>query len=140
MEYEELGERYIVRLSSGEAVVEQIAGLLASRELGFANISAAGAVRGARLAYWDPVSKQYRARQFDEQLEAVSFQGNAALKDGKPFLHVHAAFARSDYSVIGGHVQEAWVHPTFEVWLRPEDVPVVRAKDPDTGLDLLRLR
>jgi hypothetical protein len=36
-------------------------------------------------------------------------------------------------------VKEAWVYPTFEVWLRTERIDVRRAHDDATGLDLLDL-
>jgi predicted DNA-binding protein with PD1-like motif len=139
MEYKEFGGRYVVRLESGEPVIETVTKFLAEQRIGFANVSAAGAVRRVRLGYWNPSSKEYQYKEFDEQLEVVSFQGNASLKEDKPFLHIHGVFGRSDYSVVGGHVKEAWVHPTFEVWLRTEDVPVRRSHDDTTGLDLLEL-
>jgi len=124
---------------SGEPLMETLVGFLGDEQIEFANMSAAGAVRWARLAYWDAATKRYAAREFDHQMEVVSFQGNAALKDDKPFLHLHGVFGLSDFTVIGGHIQEATVHPTLEVWLRTEDVPVRRAEDPASGLDLLDL-
>jgi predicted DNA-binding protein with PD1-like motif len=139
MRFRRFGERYIVRLESGEPVIETLTGLLRSEGVAFANVSAAGAVRSARLGYWNPETREYEYRDFDEQLEVVSFQGNASLKDGQPFLHIHGVFGRRDFTVVGGHVKEASVHPTFEVWLRIEDVAVRRAKEPTTGLDLLEL-
>jgi uncharacterized protein len=69
----------------------------------------------------------------------VGFVGNASLRDGEPFLHLHAGLGRSDLSVVGGHLGEAVVHPTIEVWLRTEDLDVRRTTDPETGLDLLDL-
>jgi predicted DNA-binding protein with PD1-like motif len=137
--FQRFGDRYIVRLMSGEPLMETLVGFLGREQIEFANLSAAGAVRWARLAYWNPSTKKYAAREFDQQMEVVSFQGNAALKDDKPFLHLHGVFGLGDFTVIGGHIQEATVHPTLEVWLRSEDVPVRRAKDPSSGLDLLDL-
>jgi uncharacterized protein len=132
-------DRFVLRLEAAEPVIETLTGFLASNGIGFANVSAAGAVKRARLGYWDAGQRQYRFRDFDEQMETVSFQGNASIKEGKPFLHIHGVFGRSDYSVIGGHVKEAWVYPTFEVWLRTERIDVRRAHDDATGLDLLDL-
>jgi predicted DNA-binding protein with PD1-like motif len=134
--YQRFGERYIARLESGESAVETLTRFLAREAIAFANLSAAGAVRWARLAYWNADSCRYEDREFDEQLEVVSFQGNSSLKDGKPFLHLHAVFARRDFSTLGGHVREARVHPTLEVWMRTEDVPVRRVHDAASGLDL----
>jgi uncharacterized protein len=132
-------ERYVLRLEPDEPVIETLISFLATQRIGFANVSAAGAVKRVRLGYWDAGQHEYHYRDFDEQLETVSFQGNASIKDGQPFLHIHGVFGRPDYSVVGGHVKEAWVYPTFEVWLRTEQLDVRRAHDDATGLDLLNL-
>jgi predicted DNA-binding protein with PD1-like motif len=137
--FQQFGERYIVRLESGEPVIDTLTRFLQAEGVEFANVSAAGAVRWAQLGYWNAETKAYEYREFDEQLEVVSFQGNSSLKDGQPFFHIHGVFGRRDFSVVGGHLKEARVHPTLEVWLRTEDVPVRRAKDGQTGLDLLDL-
>ena len=139
MKYERFGERYIVRLESGENAIEALTKFLEQEDIEFANLSAAGAVSSVRLGYWNAGRHEYEYRELNEQMEVVSFQGNAALKDGSPFLHLHGAFAREDFSVVGGHIKEARVHPTLEVWLRAEEVAVWRARDAETGLDLLDL-
>ena len=139
MRFQRFGSRSIVRLESGESAIESLTDLLRSERVEFANLSAAGAVSWVRLGYWDAQTRAYEYREFDEQLEVVSFQGNSALKHGAPFLHLHGVFGRRDFSVVAGHIKEARVHPTLEVWLRTEDVPVRRAPDPATGLDLLDL-
>ncbi len=139
MQFQQFGDGYIVRIESGEPVIETLTAFLKEKGVQFANVSAAGAVEWVRLGYWNARTKAYQYREFAEQLEVVSFQGDCSLKDGEPFLHVHGVFAREDFTVWGGHVKEARVHPTLEVWLRIEPVPVHRVKDPATGLDLLDL-
>jgi predicted DNA-binding protein with PD1-like motif len=139
MRFQRFDDRYILRLETGEPVIETLAAFLREQEIRFANVSAAGAVEWLRLGYWNPRSAQYQYRDLEEQLEVVSFQGNAALKDGAPFLHIHGVFGRQDFSVYGGHVKEARVRPTLEVWLLTENVPVRRTRDEATGLDLLDL-
>lgn len=139
MRFQQFHERYIVRLEMGELVIEKLAEFLRSEGIEFANLSAAGAVEGVRLAYWNANTQSYEYRDFDEQLEVVSFQGNASLKDEEPFLHIHGVFGRRDFSTIGGHIKEARVRPTLEIWLRTEEIPVRRVRDNLTGLDLLDL-
>ena len=139
MRYQGFGERYIVRLESGEAVIESLTDFLQRERTDFANLSAAGAFAWLRLASWNAETKRYEEREFEEQVEVVSFQGNASLKQGKPFLHLHGVFGRRDFSVIGGHIREARVHPTLEVWLRTEEIAVRRVRDEASGLDLLDL-
>ncbi|MBV9596238.1 MAG: DUF296 domain-containing protein [Chloroflexi bacterium] len=139
MRHQQFGDRYIVRLECGECAVERLMAFAESQRIGFANISAAGAVNWARLAYWNAKTRKYEEREFDEQLEVVSFQGNSSLKDGKPFFHVHGVFARQDFTVLAGHIKEIRVNPTLEVWLRTEDVSIRRTHEPESGLDLLDL-
>ena len=139
MRFRRFGDRYIVRLESGESTIDTLTDFLRAERVEFANLSAAGAVGWVRLGYWNAETRAYEYRELDEQLEVVSFQGNGSLKDGEPFLHLHGVFGRRDFSVVAGHINEARVHPTLEVWLRTEDVPVQRAPDPGTGLDLLDL-
>jgi predicted DNA-binding protein with PD1-like motif len=137
--FQQFGDRYIVRLESGEPLIESLTAFLREQGVDFANLSAAGAVQWVRLAYWNAETKAYEQHEFPEQLEVVSFQGNSSLKDGAPFLHLHGVFGRRDFSVIGGHIKEARVHPTLEVWLRAESIPVCRVRDQASGLDLLDL-
>ena len=139
MRFQRFGDRYILRLEGGEPVIATLTEFLKTEHVEFANISAAGAVSHVRLGYWHAPTREYEYREFEEQMEVVSFQGNSALKDDAPFLHLHGVFGKRDYSVVAGHIKEATVHPTLEVWLRTEDVAVRRAHDPTSGLDLLDL-
>lgn len=138
MRFQRFGDRYVVRLES-ESVIATLTDFLRSEQVRFANLSAAGAVSWVRLGYWNAKTHAYQYREFEEQFEVVSFQGNSALNDGAPFLHLHGVFGRQDFSAVAGHLKEARVHPTLEAWLRTEDVPVRRAHDAATGLDLLDL-
>ena len=137
MRIQRFDERFIVRIEAGERVVATLLDGLRREGVGFANLSRQGL--SARLGFWKPDQRADDDREFDEQLEVVSFVGNASVRDGEPFLHLHVALGRADLSVVGGHLDEAVVHPTIEVWLRTEDVDVQRRRDPATGLDLLDL-
>ncbi len=140
MRYQRFDGRFVVRLESGESLDQALTELTRAEGIGYADVSAAGAVSGVRLGYWHPDTHKYEYREFQEQLEVVSFQGNVSLEPGgEPHLHIHGVFGRSDYSVVGGHVQDLRVNPTFELWLRAEEIPVRRVKDQSTGLELLDL-
>ncbi len=139
MRFQQFGDRYILRLEAGELVIETLTAFLRAENIEFANVSAAGAIEWACLGYWNPDTRAYEWRDFSEQMEVVSFQGDASLKVGAPFLHLHGVFSRHDFSTVGGHIMEARVRPTLEVWLRTEATPVWRARDAASGLDLLDL-
>ena len=65
-----------------------------------------GAVKNIDIGAYDINTKDYIHRKFDETLELLSFQGNVALKDGKPFLHAHITLGTHDMEVFGGHLFE----------------------------------
>ena len=139
MRFQRADGRLIVRVEAGEEAIETLTRLCRDERVAFASLSAAGAAKRLRLGFWNAETQAYEHHDIEDQLEVVSFQGNVAIKDGEPFLHLHGVFARSDLTTLGGHIVEAWIHPTLEVWIRVEDVPVHRSSDPASGLDLLDL-
>ena len=139
MMFQRFGDRLLVRLESGDAVVDTITALLEREGVRFAVLSGLGAARYVRLAYLDVDRRTYEAHEVEEQLEVVSLVGNAALRDGKPFLHVHVTMGRRDLSLFGGHLQELVANPTIEVWIQPEAGAVTRVFDEDIGMAVMQL-
>jgi len=139
VQFQRHGDRVQLRFLSGEALVESLLPWLRREGIGYASVSGLGAVRHARVSYWNAVSRQYETHELTEQMEVTSLIGNVTLKDHAPFLHAHVNLGRSDLSVIGGHVNDLTVHPTLELWLGPEKDAVVRVLDEDSGLYVMQL-
>jgi predicted DNA-binding protein with PD1-like motif len=72
-------------------------------------------------------------------MEVVSLVGNVSIKDGQPFTHIHVTLGKRDLSIVGGHFNDAVVHPNLEVWLRAESETVERTLDESCGLYLMDL-
>ena len=139
MRFQGFGDRLQVRLESGDPVIESLLRLLRSEGIGYAAVTGLGGVRHVRLSYWNSETRQYEQHDIEEQLEVVSLIGNATMKDGEPFLHLHISLGRRDLSMFGGHFNDAVAHPTLEVWLQPEEVAVHRFVDDASGLALMHL-
>lgn len=139
MEYQRFGDRYQVRLESGDQVVESLTQLAEHEAFGYAAVTGLGAVRSVALAYYNIETREYEVHDIEEQLEVTSLIGNFTLKDGKPFLHAHVNLGRRDLSTLGGHLMEAVAHSTLEVWLQREQAEVPRLPDDESGLSLMRL-
>jgi predicted DNA-binding protein with PD1-like motif len=139
LRFQQIGDRYQLRIESGEAVAATLKVFLAAKSIGFAQMTGLGAVSSASIAYLRAERKEYENHTLDEQMEVVSLIGNVALKDGEPFLHIHVTLARSDLSVVGGHFLDATVSPLLEIWLAPEDTTVNRVFDESCGLYLMDL-
>ena len=104
MEYLRFGDRLQVRLESGDEAVESLTRLAEKESLSYAALSGLGALRTVTLGFFEPESREYEKHDIEEQMEVTALIGNVALRDGRPFLHLHAALARRDLSMIGGHV------------------------------------
>lgn len=96
-----------------------------------------GALRGARLGFYDQWSRTYRELAFAKPLEIVSGMGNVSLRDGKPFVHLHLALSDEEGKVFGGHALEGCTVFAAEYIIIPlPGVTPVRGFDETTGLHL----
>lgn len=92
--------------------------------IGGAQVTAIGALRRAKLAYFDWETKAYQAIEVGDQVEVASLVGDIAIgPDGKPSVHVHAVLGRWDGSAVAGHLQEAHVRPTLEIIVTESPAP-----------------
>ena len=139
MEFQRFGDRYQIRLHPGDRLMPSLTALIKHEGIRYAALSGLGAVRQVVLGYYHPPRNDYERHEINDQMEALSLIGNASTRDGEPALHIHAAFARRDLSVIGGHVFDAEANPTLEIWLRTEDATVERVYNEQTHLALFRL-
>jgi uncharacterized protein len=130
------GRCLLVRLDHGADIIKQISDLLDKEKIESATFWAIGALTDAKIAYYDQASHEYKTVSINEPVELVSFSGNVTLRDGKPFLHAHAALAFSDGNVVGGHLTAGRVFAA-EVFLQELlGEPLIREHDSTTGLYL----
>jgi Predicted DNA-binding protein with PD1-like DNA-binding motif len=139
MQYQRFDHRYQLRFQTGERLMATLLEFARHEGIEYAALSGLGAVSGVSLAYFSDETRQYETHDIDEQLEVIGLTGNVTLKEGQPFLHVHATFGARDLSVRGGHVMEATVKPNLEIWLTRGTEAVVRLPDEDSGLWLMAL-
>jgi uncharacterized protein len=139
MQLQRFGDRYQLRLESGDKLFASLLALAAREGISYAALSGLGAVRWIRVAYFNVETREYEIHELEEQLEVTSLVGNITLREGTPTLHAHATLGRRDLSVIGGHVLEAIARPTLEIWLSRERAEVQRLPDDESGLWLMDL-
>jgi len=96
-----------------------------------------GAVRNTTIGYRDDEEKAYVFHEIPETKELVSINGSLSWKDGEPSVHVHGTIADWDLNVRGGHIKEAEIAVTAEIFIHLVDTRMDRQPDDETGLDLL---
>jgi uncharacterized protein len=133
------GNTHVLALEIGEELVDSILSYAEQSKITAASIQAIGAIRNFELGYYVLSEKQYLRKKVDEIAELISCSGNLAIKDDKPFVHVHVSAGLRDFGVIGGHLFSAIVAVTAEVILTPMPNVMKRSFNDETGLYLLDL-
>lgn len=126
----------VVRLKHDADVVQSITELAKNKGIEAGIITAIGALKRAKLGYYDQRNQEYREIRIDSPHEMASCMGNVSLKDGEPFTHVHVVLADEMGNTKAGHLLEGIVFAA-EVHLRQLEGPKLGRKyDELTGLSL----
>ncbi|PSQ04944.1 DNA-binding protein [Halobacteriales archaeon QS_4_69_31] len=131
----ESSREFVARLDHGRDWRAQVEAFAADEDVASAFFVGLGAVQDAVVYFYDQADQEYGAVEFDEPLEVAACVGNVSELDGEPFAHTHAVLSRADGSTVAGHLDRA---TTFagELYVRTFDVPLERAHDETTDLDL----
>jgi predicted DNA-binding protein with PD1-like motif len=119
--------------------VKLLTGFAEEQHILAARISGIGGFSEVTLGYFNLQTKEYEPIPVREQVEVMSLLGNIALFANKTKLHAHVVIGKRDGSAHGGHLLEAKVRPTLEVFIVESPVELRRETDPATGLPLLGL-
>lgn len=127
---------YVVRLFKWEHVVTSLTQFCIDENITSGFINGLGGAFEAELGFYYVDRKEYECKKFGA-CEIVSLIGNIAFVEGKPFLHIHAVIADTSFAAFGGHLKEATVSATCEVFITPFETKLERTMDEKIGLKLL---
>ena len=130
-------KQYVVIFSRGDEAYSGLLDFAEKYRVTSGHFTAIGALSSVVLGWFDPQTKMYRENRINEQVEVAAMIGDLALYEGKPTLHTHIVVGRHDGTAEGGHVIEAIVFPTLEVFVTVDPVPLQKKYDPSTDLTLI---
>ncbi len=137
MEYVRKGDVIALRLVKGEEITAALAALAAKENISAASVSGIGAAGRATIGVLRTSDKQYMKRELCEDMEIASLTGNISVgANGKPYLHLHVVLGGIE-NVYAGHLNEAYVSATAEIFVTVFGAPIGRYYDEDTGLNLM---
>lgn len=140
MDYQQVegAREYVGRLDHGGDWRGQIESFAEDEGIDAAFFYSLGAVKDARLLFYDQDDLEYYPIEFDEPFEMTPAVGNISHLDGERFAHTHAVLSREDGSTVAGHLDAATVF-AGEVYIREFDTHLEREHDEVTDLDLWEL-
>lgn len=140
MFYQKDGNIIALMPEIGEDVLTVLTELCEKENIAYAHVSGIGAVSRATVGFFSLSEQKYLSKTFDEPMEMVSLLGNITRKDGKPYLHLHASFSDRNCNVVGGHLNEAVIGVTAEIFVTVIDGEMGRRINPVTGLNIFDIK
>jgi uncharacterized protein len=130
-------KHYAIILAKGDEVMSGLTDFARQNKVTSASFTAIGAFSHATVAWFDDTRKEFRLIPIEQQVELVSMIGDIALVNDQPVVHTHVSVASSDGTVRGGHVINAFVFPTLELFMTVYPTPLYKESDEATGLKLI---
>jgi predicted DNA-binding protein with PD1-like motif len=132
----DVGKNLVVRAKHDSDIVEFLTELAKKNRILAATFTAIGALKYAKLGFYDQETHEYLETLLSSPQEIASCIGNISVKEGEPFVHAHAVLADRDGNTKAGHLLEGKV---FAVEIHLTELlgtKIVRKKDTVTGLSL----
>lgn len=120
-------KQLMVRIRHDADLIQSILQLARIKEIEAGSFTAIGALKRAKLGYYDQKNRRYREMMIEAPHELVSCVGNVSLSEGKPFVHAHVVLADEKGNTRAGHLLEGIVFAA-EVHLRQLEGPKLERK------------
>ena len=131
----------IGRLDNGVDLLDGLVNVCLNENITLGRIEGVGAVKKARIGFYNQKTLSYSYRQFDHPLEITKLVGNISLKDQTPFIHAHITLADKNGNAYGGHLASGTVVFMCEFILEVYDgVALERFYNDETGLLLWKMK
>lgn len=139
LKYIKTDNNYLVRLLRGEKIIEKLQKFCELNNINSAIFTGLGGASDIELGYYNLITKEYEWKKFPEVHEVLSLNGNVSLADSRPVIHAHMNISNRNLESFGGHLKEAIVGGTLEIFISPISANLTRIMDDEIGLKLLNL-
>ncbi len=130
----EAADELILSLKPDTDLVHSITEFASGKGIEAGSLVVIGALKSAKLGYYDQKKNRYREIKVDSPTEIASCTGNISIRSGEPFAHIHVVLADTNGNTKAGHLLEGIVF-VAEVHLRVLQGPrLERRYDVPSGL------
>ena len=137
MKIKKVDDGYFVVLGRGEKIIENLLKLARDFAIPSGVISGVGAVMNAKLGFYHLSKKTYDERFFADEHELIGLSGNVSWLKDNPVIHCHIVMGNTQFAAIAGHLFEAEIAVTGEIFVFTKTVKVARCFDSKIGLNLM---
>ncbi len=132
------GEQHMLIFERGEKLMAGLTEFANNKVLLGGHISGIGAITNVELGAYDLNKKDYYRKLFNaEDYELISLTGSFAKRGEKILPHIHVGLGDHNFQQFGGHLFEAEVSVTVEIYIHPLGILPIREYSEKIGLDLI---
>jgi len=132
----EVGRIILVRVKHDSEIIKFVTELAKKNAIMTATFTAIGALKWAKLGFYDQEKHEYLESSLLAPQEIASCMGNISIKEGEPFVHAHAVLADQNGNIKAGHLLEGKVFASEIHLTELIGEELVRKNDAVTGLSL----
>jgi len=132
----EVGRIILVRVKHDSEIIKFVTELAKKNAIMTATFTAIGALKWAKLGFYDQEKHEYLESSLLAPQEIASCMGNISIKEGEPFVHAHAVLADQNGNIKAGHLLEGKVFAAEIHLTELIGEELVRKNDAVTGLSL----
>ncbi len=130
------GRAFLVRAEHDSDMIKFIADFAKKQEITTATFTAIGALKSAKLGFYDQQKHEYSESTLSAPQEIASCVGNISIKEGEPFVHAHVVLGDENGNVKAGHLLEGKVFAAEIHLFELLGEKIERENDAVTGLSL----
>lgn len=135
MEYRVFDDTVVLRLDKGDKIAESLLSVAKYEGITLASVSGIGAVDEMEVGVFDLERSTYDRYMYHGNHEINALAGNLTTKDGEAYLHLHITATGAGGMVVGGHLFDANVSLTAEIFLHVVDGALDRKFDSVLGIN-----
>lgn len=137
MVFKQFGQDFIVRLDKDELLIDSILKFIKERGIRPSWVQGLGAALWAEVGFYNLADQKYSYKKIERGLEIASLTGNITWVNNQPSAHFHVVLSDENLQTYGGHLKEAAVAGTCELFLTTFNTAISRKRSPEGGLDIL---
>lgn len=134
--YKQFDNTYVVSVNNHQEVATVLERICNDLNITGGDIIGLGAVNSATLRCFNPATKEYVDKTFDEQMEIANLTGNVGVLNGKIYLHLHITLGKTDYTALAGHLLRATLNGAGEFVINKYPGVVPRYHNDQIGLNM----
>jgi predicted DNA-binding protein with PD1-like motif len=135
----DVGRIMLIRVKHDSEIIKFVTELAKNNAIVSATFTAIGALKWAKLGFYDQEKHEYSETSLLTPQEIASCIGNISIKEGEPFVHAHAVLADQNGNTKAGHLLEGKVFAAEIHLTELIGEELVRKNDAVTGLSLWKI-